>query len=313
MPSVFLCHSSKDKPFARRLADDLARHGVQVWIDEAEVKVGDSLLQTIESGLERSDYVVVILAGSAATRPWVSRELSAAFHLEIARKRNVILPVLLKNARVPLFLRGKKYADFRVSYDLGISELVDAIIRSRHGVHERMENLKCSVLLDILRRDGSLARYSKFQRIRCISGSIDAYVEAFTADGTVTDFSVAPGHIERIWKQSGVTYVDTSLGRVIHRAAAMNRRFTCLYKTSFCGVREYFEEKQHSPTKNLDMVVRFPKGRPPKKWSVGERKGTDLIPIREPLIFGSCPAKPCLRIAIPTPRLFSGYVIQWEW
>ena len=40
--SVFLSHNHNDKPFVRKLARDLENHGVHYWIDEAEMKIGDS-------------------------------------------------------------------------------------------------------------------------------------------------------------------------------------------------------------------------------------------------------------------------------
>ncbi len=42
-PSVFLSHSWDGKCFARKLAQRLRRNGVDVWIDEAELKVGTHL------------------------------------------------------------------------------------------------------------------------------------------------------------------------------------------------------------------------------------------------------------------------------
>ena len=44
-PSVFMSHSHTDKPFARRLSADLGALGAHVWLDEAELKVGDSLFE----------------------------------------------------------------------------------------------------------------------------------------------------------------------------------------------------------------------------------------------------------------------------
>ncbi len=51
MLSVFLSHNHNDKPFARQLADRLSGHGVRVWLDEAEMHVGDSLFSKIESAI----------------------------------------------------------------------------------------------------------------------------------------------------------------------------------------------------------------------------------------------------------------------
>jgi hypothetical protein len=42
MSSIFLSHAFEDKQFARKLAKDLRQAGHIVWIDEAEIKVGDS-------------------------------------------------------------------------------------------------------------------------------------------------------------------------------------------------------------------------------------------------------------------------------
>ena len=48
MSSIFLSHNSVDKPFVRKLANDLRRRGHYAWVDEAEIKVGDSLIDKIE-------------------------------------------------------------------------------------------------------------------------------------------------------------------------------------------------------------------------------------------------------------------------
>ena len=49
---IFLSHTSKDKPFVRKIASILDVHGVNYWLDEAEIKVGDSLIGKIRSGID---------------------------------------------------------------------------------------------------------------------------------------------------------------------------------------------------------------------------------------------------------------------
>jgi len=56
MPSIFMPHSSKDKFFVRQLASRLKMKGVQVWIDEAEINVGESLLEKIGDAIRDTDY-----------------------------------------------------------------------------------------------------------------------------------------------------------------------------------------------------------------------------------------------------------------
>jgi hypothetical protein len=47
MTSIFLSHNRKDKPKARELATALSKSGARVCIDEAEMRVGDSLAEKI--------------------------------------------------------------------------------------------------------------------------------------------------------------------------------------------------------------------------------------------------------------------------
>ncbi len=57
MSSIFISHSWSDKSSARKLAADLRKVGVYVWLDEAEIKLGDSLIQKIRAGIDTVDYV----------------------------------------------------------------------------------------------------------------------------------------------------------------------------------------------------------------------------------------------------------------
>jgi esterase/lipase superfamily enzyme len=42
-PLVFICHSSKDKVFVKKLAADLRKQEIDVWLDEWNMNVGDSI------------------------------------------------------------------------------------------------------------------------------------------------------------------------------------------------------------------------------------------------------------------------------
>ena len=48
---VFLCHSRKDRAFVNAVARDLTALGFRVWYSEWELKVGDSLLERVQSGI----------------------------------------------------------------------------------------------------------------------------------------------------------------------------------------------------------------------------------------------------------------------
>lgn len=109
---LFLSHTGDDKPFVRRLRDDLLVHGVPVWIDEAEIQIGDSLTEKIAEGIKLSRFIAVILSAKSVDAPWVRKELDIAINAEIDRGEVVVLPLLYERCDIPAFLRGKLYADF---------------------------------------------------------------------------------------------------------------------------------------------------------------------------------------------------------
>jgi hypothetical protein len=129
MAYVFLSHSHADKPFVKRLAADLRNAGHSVWIDEAEIKIGDSLINKISAGLDQVDFVVAVLSETSVASEWVSRELEIASNREIKERRVVVLPLLVSDVALPGFLKGKRYGDFRIDeqYDAAFQELLVAL------------------------------------------------------------------------------------------------------------------------------------------------------------------------------------------
>jgi len=90
---VFISHASEDKnDVARPLAKELERGGLQVWLDENELRVGDSLRRKIDQGLAKSRFGVVIISRVFLAKDWPLRELDGLASLE-TRDKKVILPI----------------------------------------------------------------------------------------------------------------------------------------------------------------------------------------------------------------------------
>ena len=173
--SVFICHCGDDERFVRRLAKELGRFGIGAWIGGEEVGVGESLASAIEQAIERSSFLVVVLSPAALKRRWVKHELKIAVQREVELDRPFILPALLKDSSLPVFLRQKKFADFRHRFSAGLMELLK-ILQPEPAI--ALETVRCSILLDILRVDGSLALYEKTQTCRALADDVGAYTEA---------------------------------------------------------------------------------------------------------------------------------------
>ena len=73
---VFISHAAEDKEaVARPLAIALDAQGLQVWYDEFELKIGDSLRRKIDNGVARSRFGVVIISPSFFAKGWPQYEL----------------------------------------------------------------------------------------------------------------------------------------------------------------------------------------------------------------------------------------------
>lgn len=90
---AFISHACEDKDkVVRPLAKALSRMGFRIWYDEFELKVGDSLRESIDKGLINSRYGIIILSKSFFEKNWPQYELNGLVAREIEGKK-VILPI----------------------------------------------------------------------------------------------------------------------------------------------------------------------------------------------------------------------------
>jgi len=90
---LFISHASEDKQgIVRDLVHALEQREVNVWYDETQLRVGDSLRQKIDAGLGRSRFGLVVVSHSFFAKNWSQYELDGLVSLEMAGRQR-ILPV----------------------------------------------------------------------------------------------------------------------------------------------------------------------------------------------------------------------------
>lgn len=90
---IFVSHASEDKAaFVEPLAQALSAFGLRVWYDNFTLKIGDSLSRSIDIGLSKSDYGLVVLSPAFLSKRWPEYELRGLTAREITGKK-VILPI----------------------------------------------------------------------------------------------------------------------------------------------------------------------------------------------------------------------------
>ena len=89
---VFISHASEDKDFAAPLAAALTDEGLNVWYDEYELSIGDSIRQGVDAGLARSRFGVVVVSPYFLQKDWTQYELDGLQARQMSGDR-VILPI----------------------------------------------------------------------------------------------------------------------------------------------------------------------------------------------------------------------------
>lgn len=125
--SVFISHTGEDKVFARKLAEDLKKSGVDVWLDEWKIKVGHSITEKINEALDNSNYIVVIFSEKFFQKSWPMRELRTAMMRQSSTGTNFILPVKIDDSPMPSLIADIAYADFRTDYEIAFEQLLSGL------------------------------------------------------------------------------------------------------------------------------------------------------------------------------------------
>src|SRR3974390_3150925 len=141
MVSVFLSHSSKDKPFVRELASSLESGGeIRVWLDERGIAPGQNIVSRIGEGLA-ADFILLILSPDSVDSSWVKEEWTDAFWEQTNNRKTKLLGVLHRDCVIPALIRNKKYFDLRVNQPEGFREIRAFLLTQTPAPPERVNYL----------------------------------------------------------------------------------------------------------------------------------------------------------------------------
>ena len=93
------------------------------------MSVGDSIIERVQSAIQEASALIVVLSNASVQSQWCKKELSAGLVRELEEKRVVVLPVLVEDCDIPMFLRDKLHADFRTSFQAGLKVTLEAIAK----------------------------------------------------------------------------------------------------------------------------------------------------------------------------------------
>jgi hypothetical protein len=108
---AFISHATEDKEkLVKPLAMALRKRGFRIWYDQFEMRVGDSLRQSIDRGLASSRFGIVVLSKAFFAKNWPQYELNGLLAKEIDGAR-VILPIWHNVTRAQVLKYSPTLAD----------------------------------------------------------------------------------------------------------------------------------------------------------------------------------------------------------
>jgi hypothetical protein len=127
----FISHVSEDKEeVARPLADRLNSRGLMVWYADYSLKLGSGLRESIDYGLARSRFCIMILSTHFLEKNWPQEELNDLATREVNGKK-VILPVWHKVGFQRVFEYSPVLADrVAISTDKGLDCVVQRMLKA---------------------------------------------------------------------------------------------------------------------------------------------------------------------------------------
>jgi len=134
---IFISYNNADKLFAETLAMNLVQNKHRVWIDKWELSAGDSLIDRIEEAVEGADAILVLLSNNSIESAWCRKELKSGLIRELEERQVIVIPILLDDCEVPLFLRDKLYVDLRKGDNDQFRLLLDSLDKISNPTQSR--------------------------------------------------------------------------------------------------------------------------------------------------------------------------------
>jgi hypothetical protein len=138
--AIFVSYNRQDSRFVDWLAKGLVMRKHNVWMDRWELNVGDSLISKIQGALTESDAILIIPSKTSVASEWCKKELNAGLVRELEEKKVLVLPCIIDDCDVPLFLREKLYADFRKNPNDALGQVHDALLKITNRQQGRIES-----------------------------------------------------------------------------------------------------------------------------------------------------------------------------
>ena len=317
---IFISHASEDKEeLARPLAYYLMSEGYQVWYDEFELKVGDSLTENIDKGLSECDFAIVILSPNFFSKKWPKRELAGLAAKELITGAKVLLPIWHNISAKEILNYSPPLADkLAVSSSLGIEVVVAAIkntiktdLKAKVTSNEFSYTItykSVHFLIDLTHdKSGNIAKAKKTNWLFTKASNINVIRDGGIA-GKSENFKSNLGNVNFL-KEGGtyVAYTNLYSPLVPDKIYEHSLEYTCL--ESFLDSKEHIGINVSRDLEECGSHVFFPIERKPKNIVGKLIYNSEIIYLAPVVSKNEC----YISLVAKNPPPGSRLVLEWEW
>ena len=110
---IFISYAHEDREFARTIDAALRIAGVSTFLDERDIRVGDSITGRVFHAIDTATEVLYLISANSAQSAWAADELAAAKFRQRSEPGFRILPLRLDDTPVPTVIADLRWVDMR--------------------------------------------------------------------------------------------------------------------------------------------------------------------------------------------------------
>jgi hypothetical protein len=122
MTTYFLSYARADETIALKFADDLIAAGIQVWVDQYDIRPSQHWDRAVEAAVRSCEGMIVVLSPRSAASATVADEVSVAIDM-----KKELIPILIEPCVLPLRMTRMHFIDAARDYDAALRRCVAAI------------------------------------------------------------------------------------------------------------------------------------------------------------------------------------------
>ena len=115
---AFISYSAVDRAWVMRFCDRLEAAGLAIWRDETAIGWGEAIRPAIRRGIRTSRHWIFAMSPDSVASGWVELEKLIATFGDPANRSRRMLPLLIRDCRVPDDIKPFKYLDARETNSL---------------------------------------------------------------------------------------------------------------------------------------------------------------------------------------------------